>query len=421
MNELFRREAADEPGGRIRGRVLVMRPLGGGALAGLLLGAVTAAAVYLARTDYDRHQVVPGRLEPSTGMVWVRAPASGRLAAIEVQDGDEVAAGDTLAVVDPDRRQADGSMLTPALRAAIEDELQGLDAAITAERARRVAAQHSLDAQLDSARAAAALLKKRKAVAAHRLGLARKRTADIRSLAARRFVSRHDAELAGDQVLGLQEQLLDLVQQRALLDGRVRQLDAQRREARDRWRVGDGDYLKERAVIRQRLIQADAAGSFAIDAPVAGRVSALLVHAGETVGPSRPVLALCPTGGTLVARLYVPSRAAGFLAAGQAVRLMLDAYPHQQFGILPGHVTSIARTAVSPAYISDAASSAAGAAGTFAGGEPVYPVTVEIGRAPSFAALTLRSGMTLHADLVLERHSLLDWWLRPLQTLGARI
>ena len=120
-----------------------------------------------------------------------------------------------------------------------------------------------------------------------------------------------------------------------------------------------------------------------------------------------------PHDSHLVARLLVPSRAAGFLRPGQAVNLLYDAFPYQRFGSYHASLAQISRQAILP-------------------GEAQLPVPI---RRPYFEAvatidkpsvvayghhLPVRAGMTLKADIVLEHRSLGAWLLAPLMALRHR-
>ena len=59
-------------------------------------------------------------------------------------------------------------------------------------------------------------------------------------------------------------------------------------------------------------------------------------------------MTLLPDGASLLAELFVPSRAIGFVEPGQRVRLMVDAFPYQRFGTLGGRVETVSQAVLSP-------------------------------------------------------------------------
>lgn len=135
-------------------------------------------------------------------------------------------------------------------------------------------------------------------------------------------------------------------------------------------------------------------------APVAGTVTALRAHAGQAVEPGTAMLAILPLGRALEAELLVPPRSAGRLRSGLAVKLRYSAFPHRRYGVYDGEVIGVAR---SPVDLRNSLFSPAAASG------PAYPVRVAIAD-QSVAAdgrlLPLQAGMTLEADIVIEREPL---------------
>ncbi len=81
-----------------------------------------------------------------------------------------------------------------------------------------------------------------------------------------------------------------------------------------------------------------------IRAPLTGVVSGLLVRgAGEVVKPGQELMKLLPDQTELVVAARIPNRDIGFVSVGQDVKIKLDAFPFQDFGVLPGKVSDIER------------------------------------------------------------------------------
>ena len=159
-------------------------------------------------------------------------------------------------------------------------------------------------------------------------------------------------------------------------------------------------------------------GNLAVRAPHAGTVTAIQAVPGARADNGVPLLSIMPPALELEAHLYGPSRAVGFVKPGQRVTLRYQAYPYQRYGHYEGTVKSVSRTALSPGDLPPqlAGLSTLGAAAG-ASSEPVYRITVELARQTVTAqgeALPLQAGMTLEADIALERRRLYEWVLDPL-------
>ncbi|HSN97267.1 MAG TPA: hypothetical protein VLS89_03180, partial [Candidatus Nanopelagicales bacterium] len=132
-----------------------------------------------------------------------------------------------------------------------------------------------------------------------------------------------------------------------------------------------------------------------------------------------PLLSIVPTGSKLVAHIFCPSRAVGFLRIGARVLLRYAAYPYQKFGHHHGTVLSISHSAVSPGELPGRL---AGLSSLVGSTEPVYRVTIGLARQGVNAhgeVLRLDPGMLLEADVLLERRRLIEWVLEPLHTLAG--
>jgi membrane fusion protein len=150
-----------------------------------------------------------------------------------------------------------------------------------------------------------------------------------------------------------------------------------------------------------------------IAAPISGRVTAVQTAPGRIVDGSAPLMTIIPDGSALHAEVYAPTRAVGFVSPGQEVRLLYDAFPYQRFGSFAGRVTGVSRTVLDPREI----------AAPVAAEEPVYRIEVALDRQAVDAfnqRLALQPGMTLSANLVLDRRSFAGWLFQPLTAVTRR-
>ena len=163
---------------------------------------------------------------------------------------------------------------------------------------------------------------------------------------------------------------------------------------------------------QQRIAEINGRRAYVIKAPAAGRVSTLQATSGQSADPQRLQLEIVPENAVLQAELFVPARAIGFVAAGQPVRILYDAFPYQHFGAYGGRVVQVSQTLLT----------ASDATGPIALKEPAYRITAALDR-PDIDAngrtVALQPDMLLKADIILERHSLISWLTSPLR--GVRM
>jgi membrane fusion protein len=157
---------------------------------------------------------------------------------------------------------------------------------------------------------------------------------------------------------------------------------------------------------REQLMRTD---RLVLTAPVAGVVSDVAMEVGQRARPERSLVTIVPTGSQLEIWLYAPTRAVGFARPGQQVRLQFDAFPHQKYGAGQGLVTEVSSVPVEAGSIEEELQIQ----------EPVFRVRVRIVSLPprvADAMQAMRPGMTLTANLVLERRSLWEVLFLPFKS-----
>jgi membrane fusion protein len=93
---------------------------------------------------------------------------------------------------------------------------------------------------------------------------------------------------------------------------------------------------------------------------------------------------------------------------------MYQAFPFQKFGVGRGRVLSVSRTVLAPEEVAMPGLNLT---------EPVFRVRVALERMDIEAygqSIPLQAGMTLSADIVVERRNLLEWLFDPLYAAGRR-
>jgi membrane fusion protein len=356
-NSLFRQEALDRHNEGLRGALILTQPLAHGVFTVFLVGLVTAALIFLVRHDYARKQSVSGMLVPDRGLLELRAPAGGSLAALHVGADALVEAGAPLFTVRLDHTLAGTGAVTELLldqlrvqEAALRQQMRELEQLITNER-------RLLDVKSDA--------------------LER-----VENLRERALLAPADYDAVYAQVLQQQSALGRLLLQQAQLRA-------------------------EAAELQKQQLRTTAEQDTTVVAPVRGHIAGVLRGADMSVAAGEPVLVLLPEGAVLQAELWLPGSASGFVNAGQRVNLRYDAFPYQKFGAQAARITEITGSAVFRQ---------AGAPPLFRA-----LARLERQDILAFGqAHPLRPGMAFAADIVVDERSLLEWLLEPLFSITGR-
>ncbi|MEA5512388.1 HlyD family efflux transporter periplasmic adaptor subunit [Crocosphaera sp. UHCC 0190] len=137
-------------------------------------------------------------------------------------------------------------------------------------------------------------------------------------------------------------------------------------------------------------------------APVSGTVLSLnLKNAGQVLEAGQTVAEIAPEGTPLVVSAVLPTQEAGFVKPGMPVKVKLDAYPYQDYGVIPGQVTEISADAKSDEKLGE-----------------FYRVEVKLERdhvMENQKVVPFKPGQTVTADIIIRRRRIIDVLLDPIK------
>jgi len=326
-----------------------------------------------------------------------------------VQEGDAVQEGEQLLTIDTDQIASDGVDVNVALLDTLSAQRELLSKTIQAEE-QRAGAEHErlsslakgLGSELSQLQAQLQLQKERMEVANSDLDAGQQ-------LRAKGYLT--TIEHRRRQMVALEQQQAQqaLIQQVAAKRNQLTETESSLNQLPTVMGQKVQALRNELSATDQRIAETRGRRAYVIRAPLAGRVSTLQATVGQNAHPQRPQLEIIPEHATLQAELFVPTRAIGFIEAGQSVRLLFDAFPYQHFGTYRGQVVRISQTIL---MTSDTG-------GPIKLNEPTYRVIASLERQEidvNGKPVALQPDMLLKADIILERRSLIDWLLSPLRS-----
>jgi membrane fusion protein len=411
--ELFRPEAVNHARRRLEGDVVLTSPAPLRIIGIALTVLVVICLVLAAVTSYTRRQSVTGWLVPEGGVIRVTAGQGGIVEVLNVREGQDVAAGSQIASLrlSPNLIHEDSG---PALQRRLGDEQAAATVEssvakqkLTAQRTELVSHKIAVEGQLAEAGQRLTIIEHRRALADHRIvlgeplvqkGFLASQTLDEWRANAM-SIAEEQSQLAA-QIIDLKRQQADISRQITAIPNDLRDLNAQ--------------LAKNEAIFAQRRIAAQTQNASIITTPVGGRVAALPAYVGEALASGGAVALIVPHGSSLMADVFIPSRAVGFIRPGQQVRLMYEAFPHQTFGAATGAIESISATVLEPSDISSTGD---------APKESVFRARVRLNRQTMRAygrEIPLQPGMKFTADVIIDRRNLIQWLLDPLYAAGRR-
>jgi membrane fusion protein len=413
MSTLFRSEVTEHRADRLYGEVMLSQSLSSRIITMFLAASILATGFWLSIGTYARTETARGVLVGVSASSKVFAPRTGIVTALLVKDGDMVVAGQRLAVVQSEQPGGTGE------RYSVEG-VESLQEQETLARERIVLSVQKLSSDQKRLQMTIDGLEQQRVGLQGQLELQNEFVASARqsfeplaklvkngTFSKVEFESRRQAFITAQQgEARLKQQLENITAESA-------------RTRADIQRAGI-DSAKEIAELKssmQNILQQKSRltseSGYALDAPIAGRVTAVQTAIGRAAGGPVPLMVIAPADSPIIADIYAPSRAIGFVRPGQEVRLLYDAFPYQRFGSFAAKIKTVSRVVLSQNEL-DAPLKIE---------EPVYRVSAELDNQQLDAfgeSVPLQPGMMLTANIILDRRSFLDWLLTPFNAVGKR-
>jgi membrane fusion protein len=410
---LFRADVVEARRQRVQGTILLTQPIGNHVLAAALFAAIALATVWTFLGNYARTEAAPGLLVTDTPSAKVIASRPGVVSKLFVREGQAVHAGDVLVMVQVEQVDQDGkSSVSEGVRAVeAQKGLAARQATLAAEHG--VSERARLMEQIAGLKQQRTTLDQQISIQEEMIKSARQMVDSIKDVVEKGFISRTEQESRRQSLLAVQQQL-------SQLKGQYNSVIAQERQAEEQLAVSateSASAVANAQATAEGLAQQRAAlenqRSYLITAPIDGTVTAVDAGPGRTTNSTQPLMLIVPQHAGMHVDVYAPTRAVGFLRPGQEVRLLYDAFPYQRFGSFPGRVSHVSAIVLDPRELSVPLKLE----------EAVYRVEVTPDRQfiEAFGhRMPLQPGMTLTANIVLDRRSFFEWLLEPLNAVRRR-
>lgn len=414
---LFRKEAQEKQFGSLGGDILLVHPVSWTLATAAILVLVALLIAFLVFGQYTRKERTFGVVASQMGTTRILAPEAGIVVRRTVEDGQSVAAGELLFELDLSR-QTDQGNIQGLLQEAIEAQRKQIDTemrqkvslsreALVALRQKQVRLQGEvvhLDAEIGLQEA--------------QVDAARRLADNLRPLYEDRLVSEAQYQQQVSSHLENRARLESLKRNRLTLAGELKDTESQLRQEAMRSISDQAILERSRLATDQELIQHRGSGMLQLKAARAGTITALLTSEGQYVDQGASLATLLPAGGALEAYLFVSSSAIGFVKPGQTVRLRYDAFPYQKFGQHEGKVTEVAVVDIPARDLTSRFPQLTDKGAAF------FRITVALpeGQIDGYGhSFQLRPGMTLEADVMLERKRIIEWIFDPVLAMAKKI
>lgn len=404
---VFRDEVFVSQRDGLKGEVQLAIPLSFTLLGAVLFSTILTAAVFVTMATYSRIEVVEGWVVPQAGLIRIQARHGGIIESLSVDDETDVDAGSKVAmmkVTSSFQSNDVGRMLWRS--AGVEIDSNQEQERLSLEKLRTE--QSRLSGQIGVLETALEVAKQHEQTITQRVALLETRAAKAAQLVLKGAITATDGEKAQLEFLIAQQDLSEAQGTTLDLESRITDVRANLDCLPFEIKASEAKARAIDAELEQKQLKTALLNSYEVTAPVSGQVVAVPVMVGQDVAAGATLAVIVPAGSALEVELYFPSRAAGFVVAGQEVRVRYKAFPYQKFGTAKATVRSVSRTILAPGEISTPGVTPK---------EPAFRVRATLAGTQIQAyghQIQIRPGMLLSADLVIERRTLFEWMLDPI-------
>jgi membrane fusion protein len=407
---LFRREAFEHQANRLYGDVHIALPGSWQLIGYLLLATLFFGGAFLALASFTRVESVSGAIVPDGGLSTLVAARPGIITTLAVENGAKVTRNTPLALISLEEFGLAGiSSQEKTVDAVanrgkiITSRAAAIRSASNAEKSRDEKTLLGLSQEITS-------IEEQITMQLDLVASAQRDAKRANDLADKGFLSKQDLQNREEALTIRRQQLSNLVQQKIAKNASLATVRGDIAKTQEDLKVQLSGLEATRAELEQSLIGTESSRAYSVVSPIDGRIAALAVHVGQSVATGQPLMAVVPETQGVHAELYLSSGAMGFVAAGQQIRIAIDAFPFQRYGTMTARVASISTAPIIRADTDGVM-------------KPIYLVTAELpstGVSAFGVQQPLLPGMTLSARVIVRRQTLLRWLFEPLFAIQNR-
>lgn len=412
-SSLFRKEVIEHRKDRLYGEVILLQPLSITLLVSTVVFVCLLIVAILGWGTYARKETVSGYLLPDKGIVKTYATQPGTIAKVHVTEGDEVTEGQPLITILSERMLQGGKDIDTLVLQEIDAAQEHLHDQIKGEKNLLVSEISRLQTKLSGLQKELNQVEQSLKAQQDRLHILEARVASVKKLLNKKHISEQDYQKIYDEFLAQKQHYQELLRVKANLQNTLAQTESELEQLPIHTQTRINSIENSISENKQRLTEVKGRRTLEIRSPVAGTVTALQVREGQWQATNTPLLAILPKDAKMQVELFVPSRAIGFITPNQTVRIRYDAFPYQRFGMYEGVVSVISKHILLPNELPVPLDLK----------EPVYRLTVELTDQYVKAygkTFPLQAGMSLEADIILEKQRLFEWIFDPIISLKGR-
>lgn len=368
----------------------------------------------LLMTRYKETVQARGILQASGSSQTVTAPADLLMQELLVSQGEQVRAGQALAVLSGRRYDGQGRPVTALQLQQLDQQQRRLRQELQLAESLKTGEQQQLQIMLGSKRRNLASLDREQDLLQEQLQISREQISGLETLLAQSGISRADYQRQRLAHLDIERQYHAMTRQRAQLQQQIR---AQEESLRILTRESELLTVQNQGKLDALVYRSDSLRqqeTVTLVAEQAGIVAGITVAEGDAVRANQPVMRVQDDESGLQVVAYVPSSIVGKLVPGQELLLSFDAFNHMHYGRYAAHIEQISRLPIDPRQQMIPVPGI---------NEPVFRLTARLDQqfVEGPEIYPLQAGLLLSADFITAELTLFNFILKPVLELRGRV
>lgn len=383
-----------------------IQPISNSVILFLLIIIVSVSSCYLITAEYEKKQKVSGYLSPSSGLIKIYSPQGYYVTEIYVKEGASVNKGDPIFKLERSKSFSLDSDTNKLLADGLSKQINLMEDRKISINELKEEKERELIERLGNIIKIINLKKEKIKQIELRKSIIYSRLKNYNKMSKNGHMSIIENEKQKNMLLKINE---DLIQEKSDL---VKYIDEKQNISNKIKRIPI-DIKKEIQQInieisekRNQLYRIKSEQTQVILASKKGKIAAISVELGQKMKGQQYMATLIPESEELNAILFIPTRSFGFVDVGQESRLKMDAFPYQKFGSIVAEIIETEKSVILPNEHNYPVNFS----------EPMYRVEARLKEQSIYAygkKIPLKVGMTLNADVIVDKRSLGEWLLEP--------
>lgn len=416
---LFREEALKAEKEKWLGQVIITSPVKLKFFVIFVVCILIALVIFLTTASFTKKQTITGQLVPDLGLIKVYSPQYGVITKADIEEGDFVHKGDILYILSSDREDANKQGIQEVISSEINNRLKLINSEVA-----KLNEQYEIDKKstqdiIKRSKEQLDVLNDQISQNKQIVELIKKRQEQYEELYKKNYISRDQVERVKEELLSSSMNLNNIEREIINVQKELSNRQSELAGLEVKYTQQKSQYERNVSQINQELVESESRREIVIQAPQSGTITAVVGQVGQYVDGKRQLLSIIPEGSELLAQLYAPSQAIGFINEGAEVFLRYEAYPYQKFGQHKGYVESISKTALPKSELTDLIT-----VNEYNPNVSYYRITVGLEQQGILAygeERPLQAGMLVEADISVDKRKLYEWFLEPLFTLTGKL